>query len=159
MFSREDDESPPRHRKTGRASKRGSDQPGRRLRVVDDQDALGCACPPGYHEYGAHAPGARTNRSEFPAPPGTYPVEDLAAMSTSAGAMLLGRARVEAETGTARCPHLLITRDVATGVITYNGPFPSGLEALQHAHAFVEKYRDLEPRWDFTLTVAPLPTH
>lgn len=140
-----------------------ADEPGRRLRVVEPAQAdpehpgtPGCACPPGYHEYGAHAPGARPNRSAFPVPPGAYPVEDLAAMSPSTATMLLQRALVEAETDTAACRHIVITRDTATGVITYIGPFPTGLEALERAHAFVEKYRDLEPRWDFTVTVAPL---
>jgi len=144
----------------------GADEPERRLRVVETArdvperpDAPGCECPPGYHEYGAHAPGARANRSAFPVPPGAYPVEDLAGMSVSAAAMLLQRAIAEAETDAAECPHILITRDTATGVVTYSGPFPTGLEALERAHAFVEKYRDLEPRWDFTVTVAPLFEH
>lgn len=122
-------------------------------------DGSGCACPPGYHEYGAHAPGARAGRSPFPVPPGAYPVEDLAAMSASAAALLLQRAAADAEVESVACPHLLITRDVVTGVVTYNGPFPTGAEALERAHAFVSKYRDLEPRWDFTLTIAPLLEH
>ncbi len=131
--------------------------------MVDTQDnepspdAAGCACPPGYHEYGAHAPGARPVRSEFPAPPGTYPVEDLAALSPGAATMLLQRALAETETGTASCTHIVITRDTESGVVTYLGPFPTGWEALERAHAFVEKYRDLQPRWDFTVTVAPVP--
>lgn len=164
MFDDEDDRPPPRHRKEGRARKRGTTPTGRHLRVVEEPVAVpaapagtSCDCPPGYHEYGTHAPGARTTpRSEFPVPPGAYPVEDLAGMSTSAAAVLLRRAVIEAETDAAECPHLLITRDCATGVVTYSGPFPTGLEALQRAQEFVDKYRGLEPRWDFTLTVAPL---
>jgi len=164
VFHTEDDGPPPRHRKEGRARKRGSTTTGRHLLAVDEPaseqgapESTSCDCPPGYHEYGAHAPGARPQQqSQFPVPPGAYPVEDLAGMSTSAAAMLLHRATIEAETEAANCPHLLITQDTATGVITYSGPFPTGLEALHRAHDFVEKYRGLKPRWDFTLTVAPL---
>lgn len=163
MFDNEGDGLPPRQHQGDRASGRGPDQPERRLRIVDappdgpgQSDSPGCGCPPGYHEYGAHAPGARSNRSAFPVPPGAYPVEDLAGMSASAAELLLSRAVAEAETGVTECPHILITRDTETGVVTYNGPFPTGLEALERAHTFVSKYRGLEPRWDFTLTVAPL---
>lgn len=95
-------------------------------------------------------------RPDFPTPPGTYPVDNLAGMSASAIALLLHRATIEAESGTSTCPHLLIIRDLETGVNTYSGPFPTGLEALERAREFVEKYRGLEPRWDFTLTVAPV---
>jgi hypothetical protein len=124
----------PRHRKSGRASKRGSGLPGRHLQVVTDED--------------------RTDQDS--SLPGAYPVEDLAGMSASAIEMLLHRATVEARNEGAALPHIVITRDVVTGVITESGPFDSGLEALTVAHDFVSKYRDLHPRWDYTLTVAPL---
>ncbi|RNL78740.1 hypothetical protein [Nocardioides marmorisolisilvae] len=123
----------PRHRKKGRASKRGTETPGRNLRVVPDpaeQDA---------------------------APLGHYPVDDLAAMSPSAVEMLVHRARLEAESMAASIPHVLITRDTETGAATTSEPFADGLHALVTAREFVEKYRDLQPRWDFTLTVAPVP--
>jgi hypothetical protein len=124
----------PRHRKGGRAKKRGFARPGRHLRLVaDDERADEGGCPPG-----------------------AYPVEDLAGMSPSAIEMLLHRATIEAETDAAALPHVVITRDVATGVVTYSGPFDSGLEALRMAHEFVGKYRDLDPRWEFALTVAPV---
>jgi hypothetical protein len=147
----------PRHRKSGRASRRGPGIPGRHLGLVGEDEAQEtCDCPPGYHEYGTHAPGARPLGTAVAVPPGAYPVEDLAGMSHSAAQMLLHRASIEAETDAATCPHILITRDTATGVVTYSGPFGTGLEALTTAHEFVGKYRDLDPRWDFTLTVAPL---
>lgn len=150
--------TPPRHRKDGRARTRGSGLPGRRLRVVqdDDPDLPTCACPPGYHEHGTHAPGERPAGTPLAVPPGAYPVEDLAQMSPSAVEMLLHRAHLEAGSGATRYPHVVITRDVATDVVTCSGPFETGVEALQAASAFVGKYRDLQPRWDFTLTVAPL---
>jgi hypothetical protein len=156
--SDDDGLTPPRHRKNVRANKRGSSLLGRRLRVVaDDERAQSdCACPEGYHEFGTHAPGARPNDVSLPVPPGADPVEDLAAMSPAAAEMLLHRATLEADSGIASCPHVLITRDTETGVLTLSGPFETGLEALSNAHEFVGKYRDLQPRWDFTLTVAPL---
>lgn len=147
----------PRHRKKGRASKRGPEAPGRHLRIVSEADGpAACTCPPGYHEYGTHAPGARPTGAAVPVPPGAYPVEDLAGMSAGAADLLLRRATLEAESDAGACPHILITRDTATGVVTYSGPFATGLEALGTAHGFVTKYRDLDPHWDFTLTVAPL---
>ena len=146
----------PRHRKKGRASKRGAGTTGRHLRIVTEDAPAACSCPPGYHEFGTHAPGARATGTPAPVPPGAYPVEDLAGMSPGAADMLLHRATLEAEADAASCPHILITRDTATGVVTSSGPFDTGLEALTTAHHFVGKYRDLDPRWDFTLTVAPL---
>ena len=126
-----DDDLPrPRHRKDGRATKRGSGLPGRHLHLVTDDD--------------------RTY------PPGAYPVEDLAGMSESAIEMMLHRATIEARNDVAALPHVVITRDVVTGVVTESEPFASGLEALRSGHDFVSKYRDLDPRWDFTLTVAPV---
>ena len=122
----------PRHRRRGRASKRGTGLPGRHLRLVTEDDVV----PRVY-------------------PAGAYPVEDLAAMSHSALEMLLHRATIEAESGVAPFPHLVITRDTASGDVTYSGPFPSGMAALTMARDFVEKYRDLDPRWEYTLTVAP----
>jgi hypothetical protein len=129
-----DDDGRPRHRKTGRARKRRSGSPGRHLRLVADPSCEFDDLPP----------------------PGAYPVEDLAAMSASAAEMLLHRARIEAESDTATIPHILITRDTETGTVTRSGPFETGLEALTMAHDFVGRYRDLEPRWAFTVTVAPL---
>jgi hypothetical protein len=130
-----DDDLPrPRHRKDGRATKRGSGLPGRHLHLVTDDD--------------------RTDHGSYPL--GAYPVEDLAAMSESAIEMLLHRAEIEALNQVVALPHVVITRDVATGAVTESGPFTSGLEALRTAHNFVVKYRDLDPRWDYTLTVAPV---
>jgi hypothetical protein len=148
----------PRHRKSGRASKRGTGRPGRHLRLVPEDGSAegGCACPSGYHEYGTHASGERPPGSLMAIPAGAYPVEDLAGMSQSAAEMLLRRATLEAEAEAAIRPHIVITRDTITGVVTYSGPFESGLEALTMACDFVGKYRDLDPHWDFTLTVAPL---
>lgn len=132
MSENDDGLTPPRHRKTGRASKRGTGLPGRHLRVVVDNES-----DPGTY------------------PPGAYPVDDLAAMSVSAIEMLVHRASVEAASGVAACPHIVITRDAETGVATYSGPFDTGLEALTTARDFVGKYRDLNPPWEFSLTVAP----
>ncbi|MFL6022774.1 MAG: hypothetical protein ACJ72O_05490 [Marmoricola sp.] len=157
MSDNDDGLTRPRHRKNGRASKRGTGLPGRHLQLVTDGDEPEpCACPPGFHEYGTHAPGARGVGTPITVPRGAYPVEDLAGMSASAAEMLLHRATAEAETDAATCPHIVITRDVVTGVVTYSGPFETGLQALTMAHEFVGKYRNLDPRWDFTLTVAPL---
>lgn len=163
MSDNDEGRTRPRHRKNGRASKRGTGRPGRHLRLLPEDGSPedgsaedGCACPPGYHEYGTHAPGERPPGAITTIPVGAYPVEDLAGMSDSAAEMLLRRATLEAESEAASCPHILITRDTVTGVVTYSGPFESGLEALTMAHDFVGKYRGLDPRWDFTLTVAPL---
>ncbi|RNL63163.1 hypothetical protein EFK50_15780 [Nocardioides marmoriginsengisoli] len=150
------DETPPRHRKPGRAQKRGRAIPGRRIR---DGGPADCGCPPGYHEYGAHAPGAWPDADINPPPPGAYPVEDLAGMSTGAAALLLHRATLEAEAEAATCAHIVITRDVATGVVTSSGPFDTGLEALTSAHDFLERQRAADPARAFTLTVAPLFPH
>jgi len=127
-----DDSLPrPRHRKSGRASKRGTGRPGRHLRLVTDTEAPDV-------------------------PVGTYPVEDLAGMSPSAVAMLLHRATVEAESGARACPHVLITRDRQTRVETRSGPFDSGLQALTAARRFLDEFRDVEPQWSFTLSIAPV---
>jgi hypothetical protein len=150
-------ENAPRHRKKGRASKRGSGVPGKHVRTPADP---ACQCPPGFHEYGAHAPGFGPNGAEDASShPGAYPVEDLARMSSGATDLLLHRARIESEAETAKLPHIVITRDVETGTISYSGPFPTGLEALTVAHRFVQQNRVLDPRWTFTLTVAPLFPH
>lgn len=121
----------PRHRKSGRASKRGTGQPGRHLRLVTEPGPVDVLV-------------------------GTYPVEDLAGMSPSAVAMLLHRATLEAESGARACPHVLITRDRETRVETRSSPFGSGLEALSAAREFLDEFRDVEPDWAFTLSIAPL---
>ena len=143
----------PRHRRPGRALKRGRAVPGRRARGGQAAD---CGCPPGFHEYGAHAPGAWPDADINPPPPGAYPVEDLAGMSAGAASLLLHRATVEAGADTEACAHIVITRDIETGVVTYNGPFDTGLEALTTAHAFLEKERATSSGREITLTVAPL---
>jgi len=153
VFDNDDGLTPPRPQQGGRADPR---DPGRLLRLVSHDPAQPCSCPPGYHEYGAHAPGQRPAGTPLAVPPGAYPVEDLAAMSPSAAEMLLHRATIEAESDAEAYRHVVITRDTATGVLTFAGPFETGLEALSMAHDFVGKYRDLQPHWDFTLTVAPL---
>jgi hypothetical protein len=124
------DEHLPRHRRPGRAHKRGRTSPGRRIR----------SGPP----------------ADDDPPTGTYPVEDLAGLSPGAAALLLQRARIDAEAGAPTCPHLVITRDVRSDVITYSGPFDSGLVALSVAHDFLTEQRAVDPTWEFTLTVAPL---
>ncbi|MBO9523244.1 MAG: hypothetical protein J7518_17060 [Nocardioidaceae bacterium] len=158
MNSNDKQLSEPRHRKKGRASKRGSSLPGRHVRIADDAD---CTCPPGFHEYGAHAPGfGPPPIQDGPSRPGAYPVEDLARMSTSAADLLLRRAGQETGLpGSPAVPHVLITRDAGTGAIRYDGPFPTGLEALTVAHRFVQQNREQRPAWAFTLTVAPLLPH
>ncbi|MGO4258480.1 hypothetical protein [Marmoricola sp. RAF53] len=158
MPSNETDRPPPRHRRPGRAVKRGTGLPGRHL-PTEPITSRDCSCPPGFHEYGAHAPGHRSAGDEAPPPPGAYPVEDLAAMSPGAAELLLHRATQEAEAEVATYPHIVITRDIGTGEITYSGPFPNGLEALTMAHRFVHQNRFVDPRWSFTLTVAPLFPH
>ena len=134
MPDHDDGPSGPRHRKSGRASKRGTGLPGRHLRLVPD--------PP--EDGGAELP------------PGAYPVDDLVAMSASALEMLVHRARVEEDSLVEAIPHVLVTRDVETGVVTTSEPFANGLAALTRARDFVEKFRDLDPRWDFTLSVSPV---
>ncbi len=159
-MSDHDDGSPvPRHRKPGRARKLGSAPPGRHLSAVPDQKAgtSGCDCPPGFHEYGAHAPGHGPLDQEADSTPGAYPVEDFASMSSSAAAMLLHRATAESESAVAKFPHIVITHDLDTESVSYSGPFATGLEALTVAHRFVEQNRAVNPQWEFTLTVAPLP--
>jgi hypothetical protein len=128
----DDGAAEPRHRKNGRATKRGTGVPGRR--VLDDP----------------------STNAEGTIPPGSYPIADLAAMSPSAAAMLLHRARLESEAGVTGRDHIVITCDSETGDLSFNGPFSTGLEALTMAHQFVEKYRGLTPRWDFTISVQPV---
>jgi hypothetical protein len=156
VTSDEMQQTEPRHRKKGRASKRGTGLPGRRIRSTS-----ACTCPPGYHEYGAHAPGFGPSPIQGgPSRPGAYPVEDLARMSASATELLLQRATQEAHAQRAQTlPHVLITRDSDTGQIRYDGPFPTGLEALVVARRFVQQNREQRPDWAFTLTVAPLLPH
>lgn len=151
-----DDEHPPRHRKPGRAHKRGRTAPGRHTRGGAAAD---CGCPPGFHEYGAHAPGAWPDADINPPPPGAYPVEDLAGMSPGAASLLLHRATVEAEADGTACEHLVVTRDVGTGELTYRGPFATGLEALTFAHRLLEQHRLGDAAREVTLTVAPLFPH
>jgi hypothetical protein len=124
-------------------------------------DSSGCECPPGFHRYGVHAPGHAPADVErrLPRGPGLYPVEDVATLSSAEAIALLEHANLEAELGAVRCPHIVITRDVETGAVTYTGPLPTGLEALTVAHEFVEQHRAVDPRWTFTLTVAPLFPH
>ncbi len=157
-MSTDDEHSPlPRHRRPGRALKRGTPTPGRH--VLSEQPAAPCACPDGFHEYGVHAPGRRPSGEATTTPPGAYPVEDMAAMSSSATDLLLHRATLEADAQIASYPHIVITCDVKTGAITYRGPFPTGLEALTVARRFVHQNRFVDPQWAFTLTVAPLIQH
>ena len=134
MSDNDDGRPRPRHRKNGRARKRSDGVPGRHLRPVAESSP---------------------DVEDLP-PPGAYPVEDLAAMSTSAAEMLLHRVRVEAESNTETLPHVVITRDTETGMVTRSEPYATGLEALTTALEFVGKYRDLEPRWAFTLSIAPV---
>ncbi|MFD1247357.1 hypothetical protein ACFQ3F_06115 [Nocardioides ginsengisoli] len=52
-------------------------------------------------------------------------------------------------------PHIVITRDVPTGVLTYSGPYPSALEAMAAADA--ERCRSTQdPGWEVTFDIAPL---
>lgn len=163
MSSNENDRPTPRHRRRGRAHKRGVSAPGKHLPVehtgTGSESSSTCSCPPGFHEYGAHAPGQRAASDIAPPPPGAYPVEDLAAMSAGSTELLLHRASVEADAGAAAYPHIVITQDVASGEVTYSGPFPTGLEALTMAHRFVHQNRFVDARRAFTLTVAPLLPH
>jgi len=126
----------PRHRKNGRARKRSSGLPARHLAPVTDPEV---------------------DERARPVRPGAYPIEDLTAMSPGAAELLLHRARLDAEAGAAAWPHLVVTTDVETGAATRRGPYATGLEALTVAAEFVGKYRGLEPHWDFTLAVVPLP--
>jgi hypothetical protein len=122
----------PRHRKKGPARKRSGGLPGRHLRAVTAEPAGSV-------------------------PPGAYPVADLTAMSPGAADLLLHRARLDAEAGAGTWPHLVVTTDVETGAATRRGPYATGLEALTVATEFAGKYRNLEPHWNFTLAVVPLP--
>ncbi len=159
MPTNDDDQPEPRHRKPGRARRRRTATTGRHLSLVESP---ACDCPPGFHEYGAHAPGHWPD-DRTPVPPGAYPVEDLARMSASTASLLLQRATLEAEAEAAACPHIVIARDSVTGVVTYSGPFATGLEALTRAHQVLVEHRealhdldDDHTTWPFTLTVAPL---
>ncbi|MFL6060649.1 MAG: hypothetical protein ACJ72E_05420 [Marmoricola sp.] len=148
-----DDDQVPRHRKPGRAQKRGRTVTGRRVRNGPAED---CGCPPGFHEYGAHAPGAWPDADIATPPPGTYPVEDLAAMTPGAAMLLLHRAALESQAHVPAHPHIVIARDLGTDEIDYSGPFVSGLEALTAANDFLEGSRAADPDRRISVTVAPL---
>lgn len=94
-----------------------------------------------------------------PPPPGAYPVEDLARLSAGTASLLLRRATIEAEADATTCAHIVISRDVTTGVVTYSGPYPTGLEALTRAHQLIGTHRERDAAWEFKVTVAPLFSH
>jgi len=147
------DQQPPRHRKPGRAKERGRAEAGRRVRNGPAED---CGCPPGFHEHGAHAPGAWPDADIATPPPGTYPVEDLAAMTPGAAALLLHRAALEAQACVPTHPHVVIAHDVVTGALDSSGPYETGLEALTAAHELLERRRTADREQRVTVTVAPL---
>ncbi|MCW2785793.1 MAG: hypothetical protein JWP74_2310 [Marmoricola sp.] len=130
MPSRDRDRAEPRHRKPGRAHKRGAQVPGRRVLVGGEV-----------------------------VPPGAYPVENLAGMSPGAAALLLRRAALEEKAGAATYPHFVIIRHSDSGAATSSEPFSTGLEALTTAYRFLEGSRaqggDQAAPLPFTLTVAP----
>jgi len=54
-------------------------------------------------------------------------------------------------------PHILVTVDVVTNVVTYSGPFASAVDALRAAD--LERSRQQQqchPGWGVTVDVAPL---
>ena len=53
-------------------------------------------------------------------------------------------------------PHLVITCDVPTGVVTYSGPYPDGIQAIAAADAERCRQARSDPDWPVTITVAPL---
>lgn len=138
-----DDEARPRHRKPGRARKRGSGT-GRHLRAVESAptappdsgavavpvpEAVPAAPPEALPETEALAE-AQAEFEDGPVPPGAYPVGDLAALSPATVSMLRERAEAEAAAGITPIPHTLVVQDRGTGAVELHGPFPTGLEAL-----------------------------
>ena len=53
-------------------------------------------------------------------------------------------------------PHVVITHDVPTGVVTYSGPYPDGLQAIAAADAERCRQARTDPDWPVLVTVAPL---
>jgi hypothetical protein len=53
-------------------------------------------------------------------------------------------------------PHIVITRDVPTGVLTYSGPYASAFEAMAAADAQRCRQTTQDPGWEVTFDIAPL---
>jgi hypothetical protein len=91
--------------------------------------------------------------------PATYPVDDLLALDNDDVAALLERARADQEAGTPSCAHLVITRDLRTGVVNHYVPCVSGAEALRLATDVAAEKLASDPQREFTVTVTPLLPH
>jgi F420-dependent methylenetetrahydromethanopterin dehydrogenase len=53
-------------------------------------------------------------------------------------------------------PHILITLDVVTNVVTYSGPYASAVDALRAADVERSRQEQRHPDWRVTIDVAPL---
>ncbi|HET6154192.1 MAG TPA: hypothetical protein VFE15_14690 [Marmoricola sp.] len=91
--------------------------------------------------------------------PTTYPVDDLVSLGEEKVAALIAQAHADQETGLATCPHLVITRDLRTGVVNHYVPCATGAEALRLAVDVVAEKLASDPQREFTVTVTPLLPH
>lgn len=70
---------------------------------------------------------------------------------------LLMRRLAATEAEEVSLPHILVTCDLLTGVVTYCGPFVTAIDALRAAD--IERARQQDhcgPDWGVSVTVAPL---
>jgi hypothetical protein len=89
----------------------------------------------------------------------TYEIEDFAALDEAEVAALLARAETDHNNAVPSCSHLVVSRDLSTGLVNHYVPFNNGLEALQLAAQVVIEKRAEEPGRTFTITVTPLLPH
>lgn len=54
-------------------------------------------------------------------------------------------------------PHIVVTRDLVTNVVTYNGPYANAIDALRAAdNEHLRQQTQTHPDWRVSVDVAPL---
>ncbi|MFL6158359.1 MAG: hypothetical protein ACJ72D_19885 [Marmoricola sp.] len=88
-----------------------------------------------------------------------YAVEDYVALGTDELAALLARIEADTARGAVACAHLVITRDLRSGVVHHFVPCGSATEALALAARVADEKTAEDPERPFTVTVTPLLPH
>jgi hypothetical protein len=114
------------------------------------------------------APGVEPVVTTMPAPDvrrtpvrgkAVYEIADVTVLTQDEISARTRQAQDDRASGLLACAHLVVTRDLSTGVVNHHVPCSSGLEAIELAVQVAEEKRTAEPGRAFAVTVMPLLPH